>query len=62
MSNLVRFIIAAIIGLIGGVIYPYVQYNLLIITVGIMVACWCEWDLEFALGCFVAAVVVCLGG
>ena len=63
MSKLLRFIIAAVIGLIVGVIFPYVEHNLLIITVGILVACWCEWDLEFALGCFVAAgVVYCLGG
>jgi len=61
MSKLLRFIIAAIIGLIAGILLPYVEHNLLIITICIMIACWREWDLEFALGCFVAAgVVYCL--
>lgn len=62
MSKILRFIIAAAIGLFVGLTYPYVQHNLLIITVGVMVACWCDWDLEFAVGCIVAACVILVAG
>ena len=63
VSKLLRFFLAAVIGLIAGVVFSFAQPHLFIIVAGVMIACICDYDLEFALGCFVAAgVVYCLGG